>query len=87
LRYRFLDNAVRNLRRPTGDRQMRRCCRQLDLTRARKNYRRPDLEGRLPRLPDFWQRVILERDVILLDRRTHRILDIIENVIGLATGQ
>jgi len=30
---------------------------------------------------------IVERDVILLDRRTNRILDIIENVISLATGQ
>jgi len=46
-----------------------------------------ELSRRLPRLPDIWERVILERDVILLDRRTHRILDIIENVIGLATGQ
>lgn len=42
-----------------------------------------DLEGRLPRLPDHWERVILERDIILVDRRTERILDIIENVIGL----
>lgn len=46
-----------------------------------------DLDWRLPRLPDYWERVILERDVILIDRRTNRILDIIENVIGLATGQ
>jgi len=46
-----------------------------------------DLNARLPGLPDYWERVILERDVILLDRRTNRILDIIENVIGLATGQ
>ena len=46
-----------------------------------------DLDLRLPRLPDYWERVILERDVILVDRRTNRILDIIENVIGLATGQ
>jgi hypothetical protein len=46
-----------------------------------------DLDSRLPRLPDYWERVILERDVILVDRRTNRILDIIENVIGLATGQ
>jgi hypothetical protein len=46
-----------------------------------------DLDGRLPRLPDYWERVILERNVILLDRRSNRILDIIENVIGLATGQ
>ncbi len=45
------------------------------------------LDSRLPRLPDYWERVILERDVILVDRRTNRILDIIENVIGLATGR
>ena len=46
-----------------------------------------DLNARLPRLPDYWERVILERDVILVDRRSNRILDIIENIIGLATGQ
>ena len=46
-----------------------------------------DLNLRLPGLPDYWDRVILGRDVILLDRRTNRILDIIENIIGLATGQ
>jgi hypothetical protein len=45
-----------------------------------------DLDRRLPRLPEFWERVILERDVILIDRRTNRILDIIENVIALTTG-
>ena len=41
-----------------------------------------DLDRKLTRLPDYYQRVIVERDVILLDRRTNRILDIIENVIG-----
>ncbi len=46
-----------------------------------------DLSRRLPRLPDYWERVIVERDVILLDRRTNRILDIIEDVIALSTGQ
>ena len=46
-----------------------------------------DLDHRLPRLPDYWERVILERDIILIDRRSNRILDIIENIIGLATGQ
>jgi hypothetical protein len=46
-----------------------------------------DLDRRLPGLPELWERVILERDVILIDRRTNRILDIIENVIGLATGR
>ncbi len=47
----------------------------------------PDLERGLPRLPDSWERVVLERDVILLDRRTNRILDILENIVALATGQ
>ena len=46
----------------------------------------PDLEVRLPRLPDYWERVILQEHVVLIDRRTQRILDIIENVIGLVTG-
>ena len=46
-----------------------------------------DLDRRLPRLPDYWERVVLEKDVILIDRRSNRILDIIENVIALATGQ
>jgi len=46
-----------------------------------------DLSRELPRLPDYWERVIVDRDVILLDRRTNRILDIIEDVITLATGQ
>jgi hypothetical protein len=46
-----------------------------------------DLDARLPSVPEYWERVIVERDVILLDRRTNRILDIIENVIGLASGQ
>ncbi len=46
-----------------------------------------DLDRRLPRLPEHWDRVILERDVILIDRRTQRILDIIENVIGLTQGR
>jgi hypothetical protein len=45
-----------------------------------------DLERRLPTLPDFWERVILEQHVILIDRSTERILDIIENVVALATA-
>jgi hypothetical protein len=45
------------------------------------------LNRQLPNLPDYWERVIVERDVILLDRRTNRVLDIIENVIGLASGE
>ena len=46
-----------------------------------------DLEARLPRLPDYWERVILDRDVILIDQRSNRILDILENVIGMAAGE
>ncbi len=46
-----------------------------------------DLEHRLPGIPEIWRRVILGRHVILMDRRTSRILDIIENVIGLATDR
>jgi len=46
-----------------------------------------DLNRQLPGLPEYWERVIVERDIILIDRRTNRILDIIEDVIALATGQ
>jgi hypothetical protein len=46
-----------------------------------------DLDRRLPQLPDYWERVVLENDVILIDRRSNRILDIIEDVIAIATGQ
>ena len=46
-----------------------------------------DLNRRLPQLPEYWERVVLDRDVILIDRRTDRILDIIENIVGLATGR
>lgn len=46
-----------------------------------------DLDRRLPQLPDYWERVVLEKDVILIDRRSNRILDIIEDVIAIATGQ
>jgi len=45
-----------------------------------------DLDVRLPRLPEYLERVILQEHVVLIDRRSQRILDIIENVIGLATG-
>lgn len=44
-----------------------------------------DLEVRLPGIPDIWGRVILGRHILLIDRRTQRILDIIENIVGLAT--
>ena len=33
-----------------------------------------DLNRRLPSLPEYWKRVIVESDVILIDRRTNRIL-------------
>ena len=46
-----------------------------------------DLDHRLPRLPEYWERVIVERDIVLIDRRTNRILDIIENVIDLVQGR
>lgn len=46
-----------------------------------------DLDHRLPRLPEYWERVILEQDIVLIDRRTNRILDIIENVIDLVQGR
>jgi hypothetical protein len=45
-----------------------------------------DLDRRLPRLPEYYERVILERDIVLIDRRSNRILDIIEDVIDLVTG-
>jgi hypothetical protein len=45
------------------------------------------LDKSLPAIPDYWQRVLVERDVVLLDTRTNRILDIIENVIDLMTGK
>jgi hypothetical protein len=46
-----------------------------------------DLDRRLPRLPENWARVVVERDVVLLDRRTNRILDVMENVIDIVTGK
>ena len=46
-----------------------------------------DLDRRLPLLPEYYERLILERDIVLIDRRTNRILDIIEDVIGLVTGR
>ena len=46
-----------------------------------------ELEVRLPRVSDLGRAVILGHHVLLLDRRTERILDIVENVVGLATGR
>jgi hypothetical protein len=31
--------------------------------------------------------VIIERDIVLIDRRSNRILDIIEDIIDLASGR
>lgn len=40
-----------------------------------------DLERRLPRLPDIYQRGSIGGSVVILDRRTQRILDVIHDVI------
>jgi hypothetical protein len=40
-----------------------------------------DLERRLPRLPDTYRRVTLGVDVLILDRRTQRIVDIIHDIL------
>ena len=45
------------------------------------------LEVRLPRIGEIGRAVILGHHVLLLDRRTEQILDIVENVVGLATGR
>ncbi len=42
-----------------------------------------ELERRLPSLPRIWVRVILGRHAILLERRTNRILDLIEIVVAV----
>jgi hypothetical protein len=41
----------------------------------------PELERRLPRLPDTYARVTLGVDILILDRRTQRILDIVHDII------
>jgi len=46
-----------------------------------------DLDRRLPSLPENWARATLDHDVVLIDRRTNRILDIIENVVDIVNGQ
>lgn len=46
-----------------------------------------DLSRRLPVLPEYWERVIVERDIVLIDRRSNRVLDIIEDIIDLASGR
>jgi len=39
------------------------------------------LNAKLPTLPEGYQRVIVGRDLVLLDRRTHTILDIMREVV------
>ena len=40
-----------------------------------------ELEARLPRLPDTYRRVVLGVDVLILDRRTQRIMDIVHDIL------
>jgi hypothetical protein len=40
-----------------------------------------DLERRLPRLPDTYQRVTLGVDILILDQRTQRIVDIVHDIL------
>jgi hypothetical protein len=40
-----------------------------------------DLERRLPRLPESYQRVTIGVDVLIRDRRTQRIVDIIHDIL------
>jgi len=40
-----------------------------------------DLEVRLPRLPDSYRRVVLGMDIMILDRRTQRIMDIVRDIL------
>jgi hypothetical protein len=40
-----------------------------------------DLEGRLPRLPSIYRRGTIGVDVVILDRRTQRIVDIVHDVL------
>ena len=42
-----------------------------------------DLEGRLPRLPPVYRRVVLGADIIILDRRTQKIMDIVHDILTL----
>jgi len=40
-----------------------------------------DLERRLPRLPESYQRVTIGVDVLIRDRRTQRIMDVIHDIL------
>ena len=47
-----------------------------------KIHRLPeDLERRLPRLPDGYRRVIVDRDVFLVEDRTNRVRDVLRRVL------
>ena len=46
-----------------------------------------ELERRLEPIPENWRRVVLGADVLLLDRRTNKIIDIIEDVVDLVKGR
>jgi hypothetical protein len=41
----------------------------------------PELERRLPRLPDTYARVTLGVDILILDRRTQRIMDVVHDIL------
>jgi len=41
----------------------------------------PELERRLPRLPETYARVTLGVDILILDRRTQRIMDIVHDIL------
>ena len=41
----------------------------------------PEIEVRLPRLPDVYHRVILGPDVLIYNSKTQRVLDIIHDVV------
>ncbi len=40
-----------------------------------------ELEARLPRLPEGYRRVVLGADILILDRRTQRIMDIVRDIL------
>src|SRR5262249_57976422 len=40
-----------------------------------------DLDRRLPRIPDGYRRVTLGVDILILDRRTQRIVDIVRDIL------
>jgi hypothetical protein len=41
-----------------------------------------DLERRLPRLPSIYRRGTIGVDIVILDRRTQRIVDVVHNLLG-----